>query len=618
MPTASDHVAPGRRALDDAAATLAKLRAEIGRVIIGQARVLDEVLICLLAGGHCLLRGVPGPREDAAHQDARRGRRPEVQPHPVHAGPDAVGHPRHRGDRRGRDDGQAAHPVHPRARLREHHPRRRDQPHAAATQAALLEAMQEYQVTVGGVRYRARAAAVRARDGEPDRAGRHASAARSAARSLHVQRRDRLSDGGRRAPHPRARRRPARAAAGHAGRDRRGARAARACSCATCPRRTNVVDYALRLVRATRPGDPTRAAGRARVGEVGRRPARGSGAAARRQGARAARRPQRAVARRRRAPSRCRCCAIASCSTSRRKPTASTPDQVVQQLLDAVAGVVDVASRRARPGRRRRDRRPRARRAPASSKACGRARIAVRFTATAPSSASIAPYRPGDDLKYLDWKLLARTDRLYTRQFRETTNMSAMLALDTSASMAFPDEGVSKFRYGVIVAAALAYLDRRRRATRRADDDRPATRSRYLPAKSGRPHLRTILARMAQADAGGRVARRARDFARGGTAAAPRPDVRALGFLRRRRAASGARWRGRAPRATTSSVLQILSRDEIEFPYRGAVEFEDLESAASRVVDAADDRTRLSRRGRASFWRRPGSRRCATGSTTRS
>jgi uncharacterized protein (DUF58 family) len=47
------------------------------------------------------------------------------------------------------------------------------------------------------------------------------------------------------------------------------------------------------------------------------------------------------------------------------------------------------------------------------------------------------PYRAGDDLKYLDWKVLARTDRLYTRQFRETTNMAVMIVLDTSASMGF-------------------------------------------------------------------------------------------------------------------------------------------------------------------------------------
>src|SRR4029079_9443424 len=51
------------------------------------------------------------------------------------------------------------------------------------------------------------------------------------------------------------------------------------------------------------------------------------------------------------------------------------------------------------------------------------------------------PYRAGDDLKYLDWKLYARSDRLYTRQFRETTILSVLLALDTSASMDYPSAG---------------------------------------------------------------------------------------------------------------------------------------------------------------------------------
>jgi uncharacterized protein (DUF58 family) len=62
------------------------------------------------------------------------------------------------------------------------------------------------------------------------------------------------------------------------------------------------------------------------------------------------------------------------------------------------------------------------------------------------------PYRAGDDLKYLDWKLYARSDRLYTRQFRETTNFSVMLALDTSASMAFPPEGVQVSIQPVVTA----------------------------------------------------------------------------------------------------------------------------------------------------------------------
>ena len=111
-------------------------------------------------------------------------------------------------------------------------------------------------------------------------------------------------------------------------------------------------------------------------------------------------------------------------------------------------------------------------------------------------------YRPGDDLKYLDWKLHARTDRLYTRQFHETTNMAAVIAIDTSGSMAFPDTGVSKFRYGVIVAAALAYL-----IVSQGDSVGLMTSAGdalvYVPAKSGQLHLRTILARLSKLAPGG-------------------------------------------------------------------------------------------------------------------
>src|SRR3990170_3652658 len=48
-------------------------------------------------------------------------------------------------------------------------------------------------------------------------------------------------------------------------------------------------------------------------------------------------------------------------------------------------------------------------------------------------------YRPGDDLKYVDWKALARTDRVYTRQFRETTNLAALFVMDISRSMNYPE-----------------------------------------------------------------------------------------------------------------------------------------------------------------------------------
>src|ERR671915_117170 len=63
-------------------------------------------------------------------------------------------------------------------------------------------------------------------------------------------------------------------------------------------------------------------------------------------------------------------------------------------------------------------------------------------------------YRPGDDLKYVDWKAFARTDRLYTRQFRETTNLAALFVLDVSGSMAFRE----KFELARTAAAVLGTL----------------------------------------------------------------------------------------------------------------------------------------------------------------
>ena len=58
---------------------------EVGKLIVGQQEILREVLICLIAGGHALLEGVPGPGQDDAGAHPRRGAGPRVQPHPVHA-----------------------------------------------------------------------------------------------------------------------------------------------------------------------------------------------------------------------------------------------------------------------------------------------------------------------------------------------------------------------------------------------------------------------------------------------------------------------------------------------------------------------------------------------------
>jgi uncharacterized protein (DUF58 family) len=69
-------------------------------------------------------------------------------------------------------------------------------------------------------------------------------------------------------------------------------------------------------------------------------------------------------------------------------------------------------------------------------------------------------YAPGDDLRYVDWKVFGKTDRFYLKQFEEETNLLCYLLLDTSESMQYqgPHAPLSKFAYAQCAAAALAYL----------------------------------------------------------------------------------------------------------------------------------------------------------------
>jgi uncharacterized protein (DUF58 family) len=68
-------------------------------------------------------------------------------------------------------------------------------------------------------------------------------------------------------------------------------------------------------------------------------------------------------------------------------------------------------------------------------------------------------YARGDNLRYLDWRMLARTDRLYVKQYEEETNLKAQIILDTSGSMLYRHgKAMSKLEYGAYLTAILAYL----------------------------------------------------------------------------------------------------------------------------------------------------------------
>jgi uncharacterized protein (DUF58 family) len=72
-------------------------------------------------------------------------------------------------------------------------------------------------------------------------------------------------------------------------------------------------------------------------------------------------------------------------------------------------------------------------------------------------------YVPGDDIRRVDWRLYARTDRYYVKQYEADTNTNFTVLFDISRSMSFASGGVSKLEYGSFLAACLAYLAQRQR-----------------------------------------------------------------------------------------------------------------------------------------------------------
>jgi MoxR-like ATPase len=139
--------------LSETSTLTSALRQELGRVIIGQQSVIDEILITFLAGGHCLLRGVPGLAKtlliktlaQAVHLKFSRIQfTPDLMPSDI-LGTEVIEEDRSTGSRTIR----FIHgPIFANIILADEINRT-----PPKTQSALLEAMQEYQVTVGGIRY---------------------------------------------------------------------------------------------------------------------------------------------------------------------------------------------------------------------------------------------------------------------------------------------------------------------------------------------------------------------------------------------------------------------------------------------------------------------------------
>ena len=119
--------------------------------------------------------------------------------------------------------------------------------------------------------------------------------------------------------------------------------------------------------------------------------------------------------------------------------------------------------------------------------------------------AEYRPYLPGDEVKRIDWKVLARSDKYFVKEFEEETNLKAYILLDSSASMGYHSPNVaSKLEYGSYLAAALSFLllSQNDAAGLALFNSRL---QRYLPPRSRRSHWHAILQELNQAKPQGRT-----------------------------------------------------------------------------------------------------------------
>jgi uncharacterized protein (DUF58 family) len=114
-------------------------------------------------------------------------------------------------------------------------------------------------------------------------------------------------------------------------------------------------------------------------------------------------------------------------------------------------------------------------------------------------------YVPGDEIRHIDWRVFARSDRYYIREYEEETNLRATIILDRSGSMEYGGAqagGVSKFEYATKLAACLSYL-----MLQQSDGVGLVTFDteirRYIPPRSRVSHMRTILSELENGKPGG-------------------------------------------------------------------------------------------------------------------
>lgn len=192
-------------------------------------------------------------------------------------------------------------------------------------------------------------------------------------------------------------------------------------------------------------------------------------------------------------------------------------------------------------------------------------------------------YVPGDDIRFLDWKVWAKADRYQIKQFEAETNLRATLVVDVSESMHYGRGALNKYNYGCTIAACLAYLIiRQQDSVGLVTFDQTVRQS--LPARSAQNHLeaivqslhvsrpkdktdiQSVLMRVAETVPSRGMVILVSDFL-----VDREPLLKGLEMLRHRK--------------HDVLMFHVLDDDELDFPFAGSTRFEGMEEQPHLLCD---------------------------------
>jgi uncharacterized protein (DUF58 family) len=191
-------------------------------------------------------------------------------------------------------------------------------------------------------------------------------------------------------------------------------------------------------------------------------------------------------------------------------------------------------------------------------------------------------YSPGDEIRRIDWKALGKFDRYFIKEYEDETNLRAYLLLDTSASMDYSSDGISKFDYGCTLTASLAYLILRQQdaaglvtfSNRIENFIPPRAKRDYLTQivhalENQRPGGETNVGRILE-EIAGQIKRRGIVVLVSDLLDEPAQILKGLRLFR---------FKG-----NDVIVFHILDQAELDLPFEGNILFEDLEAANLNVI----------------------------------